>query len=331
MVCAHANRGDSCGSQIFERLSTGARAGRGPDRIFHALRLSRRSAKKLRSAARPGDPLPLHRFPRSWFPAPRSSPGATRRDRDTQFLLAWIALFFAGAVIVFFAGSARYLLPMAAPVALLASRLRPRWLALGFALQMALSLASPSRTTSTGPPIARSRQFSSQLANGTPRVGGWRMGPSLLPRNRPARFRSRRRKRCAQATSWFRARSAMRCRLPLRRPPSCRSESAARFRCASSGSKPIPVSPTRRRGLWPFGVSSGLIDRVTRLRHRRAPHHARIPADGSAGSPRTDCQRHLRRPLDGRGPRSWRSRAPPIATQTASLSSTFRTPSASAG
>jgi hypothetical protein len=42
---------------------------------------------------------------------------------------------------LFFAGSARYLLPMAAPVALLASRLRPRWLALGFAAQLALSLA----------------------------------------------------------------------------------------------------------------------------------------------------------------------------------------------
>ena len=41
---------------------------------------------------------------------------------------------------MFFAGSARYLLPMAAPVALLASRLRPRWLAAGFAAQMALGL-----------------------------------------------------------------------------------------------------------------------------------------------------------------------------------------------
>jgi len=64
-----------------------------------------------------------------------------RRGRDTAFLAAWIALFFAGAAILFFAGSARYLLPMAAPVALLVSRLRVRWLALGFAAQMALSLS----------------------------------------------------------------------------------------------------------------------------------------------------------------------------------------------
>ncbi len=55
-------------------------------------------------------------------------------------MLAWIALFFGGAVASLFAGSARYLLPMAAPVALLASRLSRRWVAAGFALQMTLSL-----------------------------------------------------------------------------------------------------------------------------------------------------------------------------------------------
>ncbi|HUK18469.1 MAG TPA: hypothetical protein VLW65_18730 [Bryobacteraceae bacterium] len=63
------------------------------------------------------------------------------RDSDTRFLLCWIAIFFAGAVILFFAGAARYLLPMAAPVALLASRLRPRWLAPAFVLQLALGMA----------------------------------------------------------------------------------------------------------------------------------------------------------------------------------------------
>ena len=63
-----------------------------------------------------------------------------RREPETLFLLAWIAIFFAGAVVVFFAGSARYLLPMAAPVALLASRLSRKWLAAGFAAQLALGL-----------------------------------------------------------------------------------------------------------------------------------------------------------------------------------------------
>jgi len=44
------------------------------------------------------------------------------RDEDERFPAAWVALFFAAALAVFFAGSARYLLPMAAPVALLATQ-----------------------------------------------------------------------------------------------------------------------------------------------------------------------------------------------------------------
>ena len=52
-----------------------------------------------------------------------------RRDPGTRFLLAWIGIFFAGALVIFFSGSARYLLPMAAPVAILASRLPVKWLA----------------------------------------------------------------------------------------------------------------------------------------------------------------------------------------------------------
>lgn len=57
------------------------------------------------------------------------------------FLEAWILIFFAGALVVFFAGSARYLLPIAAPLAILAAnRCTPRMICIGFALQMALSL-----------------------------------------------------------------------------------------------------------------------------------------------------------------------------------------------
>ena len=63
-----------------------------------------------------------------------------RRESDTLFLMAWIGIFFACALVVFFAGSARYLLPMAAPLALLASRLPAKWLAAGFVFQLALGL-----------------------------------------------------------------------------------------------------------------------------------------------------------------------------------------------
>jgi hypothetical protein len=61
-----------------------------------------------------------------------------RRD----WLSAWILLFFAAALVLFFAGAARYLLPIAAPVAILVSnRLSRKWLVAAFAPQMALSLA----------------------------------------------------------------------------------------------------------------------------------------------------------------------------------------------
>src|SRR5206468_744770 len=64
---------------------------------------------------------------------------AMRRD----FLAIWAVVFFAGAMLIFFAGSARYLLPIAAPVAILAARTAPagpRWLAAAFGLQLLLSL-----------------------------------------------------------------------------------------------------------------------------------------------------------------------------------------------
>jgi hypothetical protein len=58
-----------------------------------------------------------------------------------DFLDAWVLIFFAGALIVFFAGSARYLLPIAAPLAMLAAnRCSTRMLGIGFAAQMALSI-----------------------------------------------------------------------------------------------------------------------------------------------------------------------------------------------
>jgi len=124
--------------ELFERLSSGAlpaavAAGYMSSYGLQAL------ANKLRNTAA----LTVHAC---FMVFPALLPGAIllawrRRDRETAFLAAWIALFFGGAVAVFFAGSARYLLPMAAPVALLVSRLRPRWLAIGFAAQLALSLA----------------------------------------------------------------------------------------------------------------------------------------------------------------------------------------------
>lgn len=61
-----------------------------------------------------------------------------------MFLCGWIALFLGGALVIFFAGAARYLLPIAAPIALLATRRlegRPAWLWTGLAAQLLLSLS----------------------------------------------------------------------------------------------------------------------------------------------------------------------------------------------
>jgi hypothetical protein len=53
----------------------------------------------------------------------------------------WVLLFFAPAMLVFFAGSARYLLPVAAPLAILAANASRRSIAIaGGALQLALGL-----------------------------------------------------------------------------------------------------------------------------------------------------------------------------------------------
>jgi hypothetical protein len=63
---------------------------------------------------------------------------AVRRD----FLCMWILTFIGAALIIFYAGAARYLLPIAAPVAILMARTAgPRLLTAGFVLQFPLSIA----------------------------------------------------------------------------------------------------------------------------------------------------------------------------------------------
>lgn len=70
---------------------------------------------------------------------------ALLRSRD-RFLSAWVAIFYAAALVLFFAGSARYLLPLSAPFAILVARYyagKPRllWLILGLQLTLGLGLA----------------------------------------------------------------------------------------------------------------------------------------------------------------------------------------------
>jgi hypothetical protein len=63
-----------------------------------------------------------------------------RRELETLFLILWVAIYFLCGLCIFFAGAARYLLPIAAPLAILASGLPRKWLAPAFAAQLALGL-----------------------------------------------------------------------------------------------------------------------------------------------------------------------------------------------
>jgi len=101
------------------------------------------------AAAIPGallDPHPLYWIPFAagvlvlvWIACSALAP----LEEQSRFPAAWFLIFFLGALGMFFAGSARYLLPIAAPLALLVSRVlaaRPRWLYAGAAAQLLVSL-----------------------------------------------------------------------------------------------------------------------------------------------------------------------------------------------
>ena len=66
--------------------------------------------------------------------------GFKRIERD-RFLLIWIGVFFAGALAIFFAGAARYLLPLALPVCILASQSRFVWPAIAVQALLSFGLA----------------------------------------------------------------------------------------------------------------------------------------------------------------------------------------------
>lgn len=122
--------------QIFTRLTTGV----APASTLAGYLISYGFLTKALSGAAM---LLIH----SWFivfpalvPFAFAAAWKRRREPDTTFLLTWIAIFLACGLPIFFAGAARYLLPIAAPVAILASRLPTKFLVPAFALQLALGL-----------------------------------------------------------------------------------------------------------------------------------------------------------------------------------------------
>ncbi len=245
--------------QIFERLSTGAvpagmLAGYFQSYGFQALFHKLRNAEAL--------------FVHSWFIVfPALVPGAfmlawrKRREPQTQFLLAWMAIFFAGALVIFFAGSARYLLPMAAPLALVASRLRVRWLAPGFALQMALGLGLAAANYQHWDGY---RQFAAALRGPAAghRVwvdGEWGLryyleADGALPLSKSRKLRA------GEIVVSSDLGSSVRPAAPF--APLAAAEIGSAIPLRLIGLETRSGYSDASRGLWPFGVSGGPFDRV---------------------------------------------------------------------
>ena len=184
---------------------------------------------------------------------------------------------------------------MAAPVALLASRLRPRWLAAGFALQMALSLGLAAMNHQHWDGLSRLCRVAAPCA-GSHRV--WvddEWGLRYLHR---ARRRAAAHAQASPAPGRYRGhRANWDTAVEIHRAGHADHEDsgdpALRFRCGSSAWKPHSGYSTASRGFWPFGISAGVIDRVRAVAVGERHPTAGIPRDGCAASRRSDRQRHL--------------------------------------
>ncbi len=245
--------------QLFERLSTGAM---GAQQLAAYL--------PRFNFFNPGARAAL--FIHSWFLIfPVLVPGALipawrrRKDPETAFLLAWIALFFAGALAIFFAGSARYLLPMAAPLALLASRLRPRWLALGFGAQIALGLGLAAENYQHWNTY---RRLAANLHRPTAGHRVWVNGEWGLRHYLEADHALPLTKTQHLRPGDFVVESELGRSVQINAPTSLVETREIRpsIPLRIIGLESQSGYSTISRGLWPFGVSDGVVDRVRVLK-----------------------------------------------------------------
>ena len=270
------------GWQVFERVSTGVLPAAVLTGYFASYGFQG-LALKLRNAAALSIHFCFLVFP-LLLPAAAWRAWRARREPEVRFLLAWVGIFFAGALVVFFAGSARYLLPLAAPVALLASLLPARWLAGGFALQLALGLGLAAVNFEHWDGY---RQFARELRipAAEHRVwvdGEWGLRHYLeadgaLPLTKNQRLRAEdivvssalgHAVDFTAPTSTI-ARREIRSGVPLRL---IGLESRSGYSDAS-------------RGLWPFGISGGTIDRLrAELVMERQPTLEYLPAGAPEGA-----------------------------------------------
>ncbi|HXS95682.1 MAG TPA: glycosyltransferase family 39 protein [Candidatus Limnocylindrales bacterium] len=245
------------GWQIFERMTTGAMpaavlAGYMPQ--FQTIIAKARTALALSIQSQFlifGTPLLLLA---AW---------PKRRDPAVAFLLSWIGIFFAAAIAIFFDGPARYLLPMAAPLAIFASHVRWRIWILGVQLPVALGLAAVNyqhwnayRTfAETLPwPQAPSRVYVNgewglrtylEIRGAEPLTHGTKLQPGdVVVTSELGRAAE------VNAPATPIATTVIRPAIPLR----------------TIGLESNSGYSTTSRGFWPFGISTGVIDRVTAVK-----------------------------------------------------------------
>jgi hypothetical protein len=187
-----------------------------------------------------------------------------RRDKDSTFLLTWIAIFFLGAAALFTDGSARYLLPIAAPVALLVSRLPVRYLQLATAAQLVLSLAL---ATANYQQWSGYRDFARSLSKETKSRRTWANAEWGLrwyleaDGARPLHLQQ------AIPAGDMIVTSELAYPVPYHRGGSAPAPIATRDITSSVPLRLIALNShagysTAQRGLLPFGISTGPIDRV---------------------------------------------------------------------
>ena len=223
----------------------------------------------------------------------------SRREPGTRFLMLWIVIFFLCGLPIFFAGSARYLLPIAAPMAILASRLPVKWIAPAFAIQLAIGLGLAAANYQHWDGY---RSFAASIRNATAghRVcvdNDWGLRYYLEADHAlPAKKGQHLRPGDIVVTSElghnveFTAPMATIARAVI--------QPSVPFRLIGLDSD--SGYSTVAKGWWPFGISTGVVDRVeARIVKERHPTLEYLPTNSPGARP--DRQRRLPgRPLDGR-------------------------------
>ncbi|MBC7924098.1 MAG: glycosyltransferase family 39 protein [Bryobacteraceae bacterium] len=178
-----------------------------------------------------------------------------------DFLQVWFLLFFAAALVLFFAGSARYLLPLAPPLAMLVARevsRRIAWPASALSLALGLSLAFVNYQHWDG-----YRQLTTELARDVSKKRVWVNGEwaSFYMESEGALPLSR--KQVAQSGQWLVSSELgypIQLTAPVGRILTREIQPALPLRLIGLGSK--SGYSTASLGLRPFDVSFGPIDRV---------------------------------------------------------------------